>query len=220
MLQATKSGPRAENQANARATVPPHRRHSGQCLSHPGAGCRGWIRLGHVRRRRRLPDDAASDLHRHFARGRGRVGIEPHGRIVVFRRALLLAQARHRPDAVAHPGLWRRGRHRAGRLGFRAIAKGRTTRSVHCTVLRDAADHRRNADGAGRRARHPAHPAGRHSHHAPGAGTGMDPRHAAENALQAVQDLSLRHSGHRHRTVCRLSRRHHGYRRWLSSGPR
>ena len=38
----------------------------------PRDGARGRLHLGHVRDRRRLPDDAAADLHRHLAGGRGR----------------------------------------------------------------------------------------------------------------------------------------------------
>ena len=55
-----------------------------------GAG--GRIHFGNVRGRRRLPDDAASDLHRRPARGRGGERHEPHRGVVLFRRHQLLAR--------------------------------------------------------------------------------------------------------------------------------
>ena len=137
-------------EADARAALPSDRRHSGQCFPHPGDGRGGWFRLRHVRHRRRLPDDAAVDLRRHRARGRGRFGREPHRGLVVFRRDILLAAPLHRPCAGRRAVNRRQRRHRARRLDLHAAALARPARSADCDVLRHPADHRRRADVLGR----------------------------------------------------------------------
>ena len=219
IFTAARARPRAKNQANARATFPPHRRHSNQCVSHPGDGCGGRIRVRHVRHRRRIPDDAAIDLRRDLACGRRRLGVQPHGGIVFLRRIILLAQARDRSGAVDSSALRRRHRHRAGRLDFRAAAIGRAARPHHRAVLRGAADCRRHPDVPRRVARHPARKARQPGHHPARAGSGLDTRPAAEDALQALQDLSLRDPGGRCRAAGRIPRRHHGHRRQLPADP-
>jgi len=65
------------------------------------------VRIRHVRHRRRVLDDAAADFRRHRARGRGRLGRQPHRRVFVFRRHILLAPPRHRSGAGAGAAEWR-----------------------------------------------------------------------------------------------------------------
>ena len=142
--------------ASARAALPPDRRHSGQCFPHPGDGRGGGFRVRHVRHRRRIPDDAAVDLRRHRARGRGRLRRQPHRGLVVFRRAVLLAPPRHRSGAGAGAAVRRHRRHRARRLDLHAAALARPARPDDRAVLRGAADHRRRTDVLGRAARDPA----------------------------------------------------------------
>ena len=136
--------------ADARAALPSDRRYSGQCLPHPGDGRGGWFRLRHVRHRRRFSDDAAVDLRRHRACGCGRLRREPHRGLIVFRRDILLAAARHRPGAGGGVVERRQYRHRARRLDVYAAAFARAARSPDRDVLRDPADHRRRADVLGR----------------------------------------------------------------------
>ena len=143
-------------EVNARAALPPDRRHSGQRFPHPGDGRGGRLRVRHVRDRRRISDDAAVDLRRHRARGRGRLGRQPHRRLVVFRRAVLLAPPRHRSGAGAGAVERRHRRHRARGLDLHAAALARPARSADRAVLRHPAHHRRRADVLGRPARDPA----------------------------------------------------------------
>ena len=152
-------GQRQLQEADARAALPSDRRHSGQCLPHPGDGRGGWFRLRHVRHRRRLPDDAALDLHRHRARGGGRVCGKPHRGLVVLGRDILLAAPLDRPDPGGGAVNRRQRRHRARRLDLYAAALARPARSVDCDVLRHPADHRRRTDVLGRLAGAAAGPA-------------------------------------------------------------
>ena len=69
-----------------RADLSSDRRPAGQHLPGPRHGARGRLHLRHVRHRRRLPDDAAADLHRRLAGGGGGERREPHRRLVVLRR--------------------------------------------------------------------------------------------------------------------------------------
>ena len=62
------------------------------------------------------------------------------------------------------------------------------------TVLRDPADHRRRPDVLGRPARAAAGPPRRRGHDAPPGQPWLDPRPAAEDAVQALEDLSVRSS--------------------------
>ena len=210
---------RANFKATARADLPSDRRPSGQHFPHPGDGRGGGFRVRHVRHRRRLPDDAAVDLHRHRARGRGRLRRQPHRGVVVFRRAVLLAPPRHRSRAGAGAALRRHHRHRARGLDLHAAALARPARSDDRAVLRGAAEHGRRADVLGRPARAAARPPRHHGPDAPLRQPWLDPRPAAENALQALEDLSVGDPGHRRRHHHRLHRRHHGHRRRLHPGP-
>src|ERR1043166_1843669 len=82
-----RSGPRRSATATAdaaRGNLPPDRPHPRQPVPPVLHGDRGWIHFRHVRHRRRLPDDAAAHLHRHFARRRGRERREPHQRVVLM----------------------------------------------------------------------------------------------------------------------------------------
>ncbi len=84
---------------DARADLSPHRRPSGQYVPSARHGSGGRLHFGNVRDRRRLPDDAAADLHRHRAVGRGRDRLQPHRRILHVERPQLLAAKRHRHAA-------------------------------------------------------------------------------------------------------------------------
>ena len=129
----------------SRANLPSDRRTAGQCPADPLHGARGRLHLRHVRHRRRLPDDAAADLRRHRAGGRGRERREPRRRLVVLRRDLLLAPARARSGARHDAAGRRPDRHHRRRLAVHAAAPARPARSDDRAVLPDAARHRRHA---------------------------------------------------------------------------
>ena len=93
-----------------RADLSAHSRDAGEHADRPRHGRRGRLPVGPVRRRRRLPADAALDLFRHSAGGLGRHRGAADRRLVGLGRAQLLAaaadrpQARHGAAARRHPG--------------------------------------------------------------------------------------------------------------------
>src|SRR6202048_336336 len=210
---------RLNSEANARAALPSDRRYSGQCFPHPRDGRGRGFRVRHVRHRRRISDDAAIDLRRHRARGRGRFRRQPHRGLVVFRRHILLAPPRHRSSPGAGAIERRHRRHRAWRLDLHAAALARPARPHDCAVLRRAAVRRPRRDVLGRAARDHAGTARRgHSDAALGQPR-LDPRPAAEDALQALQDLFVGDSDRGRRRYHRLYRRGDGHRRRLHPDP-
>src|SRR5438477_5349194 len=210
---------RAKSEANARAALPSDRRHSGQRFPHPCDGRGRRFRVRHVRHRRRISDDAVIDLRRHRACGRGRFRRQPHRGLLVFRRHLLLAPPRHRSGAGAGVALRRHRRHRARRLDLHAVTLARPARPDDCAVLcRAALDHRRT-DVLGRAARHIARPPRRRGTDAPLRQPRLDPRAAAEDALQALQDLLVGRSDRCGRADHRIYRRGDGHRRRLHPDP-
>src|SRR6185437_16112921 len=69
------------------ANLPADRRPAGKHLPHLRDGARGRLHLRHVRHRRRLPDDAAADLHRRAAGGLGGERVGPYRGLLLRRRA-------------------------------------------------------------------------------------------------------------------------------------
>src|ERR1700681_3490827 len=210
---------RLNSEANARAALPSDRRYSGQCFPHPRDGRGRGFRVRHVRHRRRVSDDAAVDLRRHRARGRGRLRRQPHRGLVILRRHLLLAPPRHRSGAGAGALERRHCRHRARRLDIHAVARARPARPHDCAVLRRAALDRGRADVLGGAARYSARTPRRRGADAPLGQPRLDPRTAAEDALQALQDLSVGDSDRCRRRNYRLHRRGDGHRRRLYPDP-
>ena len=91
----------------ARANLSSDRRSAGEHLPRSSDGVGGRLHFGDVRNRRRVFDDAALDLHRDIARGRGRKRGKPYRRVVMFRCDLLLAAERDRSIAGADATGWR-----------------------------------------------------------------------------------------------------------------
>ena len=146
-----RSKPRIHIRQPIRANLPSDRRHSRQRLSCAGDGPGGRIHLRHVRYRRRLPDDAASDLHRRAAgRGRGQRH-DACGGIFVLRRDRLLAAQRHRRHSGADLAGRRHHRQRRRCRAVHLAARPGSARPGHRAVLRHASQHRRRL--AGRRER-------------------------------------------------------------------
>ncbi len=109
----------------------------------------------------------------------------------------------------------RRHRNGAWRVDLRVAALCRPTRSHHRTLLCGAADHSRLLDASGRCSGDSANPQGSAAIGAPAAGSRMDPQPSAEDAVQALQDLSVGDPDRRHRPSDRLPGRDYGYRRQL-----
>ncbi len=203
---------------DAFANLPPDRRPARERLPHSGVGAGGRLPLGHVRHRRRLPDDAAVDLRRHLAGGGGGERVAADRRCAVLRLSLPLAARHPRFHARRHVVDRRRPRHGAGRLAVHIAALGRSTRPLDRALLRHAARHHRRADGDRGPARHQSRAPRRPRRSAPARQSHLDPWPAAENALQALAHLHLGHSGMGHRPVDRLSRLRARHRRRLHPG--
>src|SRR5882724_13294104 len=138
--------------------------------------------------------------------------------IGVFRRDLLLAAPRDRPGARARAIDRRHHRHRARRLDIHAAALAWPARPDDRTVLCRAADERWRGDVLRGTARVFEDTARRHGAGAALRQPWLDPRAAAEDALQALQDLSLGDPDRRRRHRHRFYRRDHGHRRRLHPG--
>ena len=139
--------------------LPAHRRDVRQRCGLLGHGLRGRLPVGTVRRRRRLPADAAADLHGHPVGGRRRHGLDADRRLLgLGRHRPVPAQQRRREDGR------RAGRRRRRRLRHRRGARAdpapdRPVRSLRVAELRDVPRRRRRADADRERRHHPQAPA-------------------------------------------------------------
>ena len=134
------------------------------------------------------------------------------GAISYWRRRALDPDARHDADRG------RPDRHHRRRHAVHAAAPARPARPDDRGLLPAAARHRRHHDGGGERARDPARaprPAGRDP---PPGQPHVDPRPAAEDAVQDLQDLRLGDPDLDHRLRHRLHRRRDGHRRRVHAG--
>ncbi len=181
-------------------------------------GSSGRIHFRDVRHRRRLPDDAIAHLHRGVARGRGGDGIDPYRRLVDVRRRVLLAPPRHRPRARPDAAGRRHRRHPGRGVAVHLVAQDRPARHHHRYCLRAAAHLGRRHDGGGRRPRDAAAAPGQAGAAAPFRQPHLDPRPAAEDAVQAVPHLRVRGAGGRDRMDHGFRRRDPRHRRRLPPG--
>ena len=176
------------------ATLPARRRDVGEHPRIPRHGRSGRLPVGHVRRRRRLPDDAAADLRRHPGRGRRRHrgGADPRLLGVGRARAMAAAQHRRQDGRRAAGGRPRRlgGRRAAGR---RAAPAGRV-RCLRRRLLRHLPRRHRHADADREHQHHPQGPRRPGRVRAAARPAQLDARPAAEDALQPLQALHQRHS--------------------------
>src|SRR6185437_5721976 len=104
------------------------------------------------------------------------------------------------------------------RVAVHAAARARSARPGHRHLLRRAADHGRRADDQRGPARRIARPPRHALELAPAGQPQLVAWPAAEDAVQAVEDLCLGHSRLGHRLHHRLRRRHHGHWRRLPAG--
>ncbi len=143
------------------------RRGVGEPLSAARTRRGGRIPVGHVRGRRRLPDDAAADLHRHSAAGRGRLRGQPDPGIVVLGRARPYAPRQRRPEMGDGAGGRRLRRLGVRRLAVRPAAPAGPDRPGDLALLRGVPRHHRRPD-AGRERWAPGFAAARAPAPAPG----------------------------------------------------
>src|SRR6266550_6240408 len=130
-------------------------------------------------------------------------------------RAALSSDRRHPGQCFPHPG----HRHGAGCLDLHAAALAWPARSADRAVLRHPAVHRRRTDVLGGAARDPAGAAWRRGADAPLGQPRLDSRTAAQDALQALQDLFVGDTGRCGRPHHRLHRRGDGHWRRLHLDP-
>ena len=200
--------PGSNRRIRTRADLPSDRRPAGQYVRHPGHGAGGRIHLRHVRRRRRLPDDAAADLHRHPAGGRGRDRGQPYRRHVVLRARWPIgggARWIQRSRSCCYPAAWS-APPAACWLFNRLRAIGQLDITIGLSYV-DPARRGRRADDRGERARHQPRAPRPADRAAPSRQPRLVPRPAAEIPLQALEDLRLGDPGRGDRLPGRVRRR-------------
>ena len=211
--------PRSRSRAGPfiRANLPSHRRHSRQRLSVVRDGACGRVHLRHVRNWRRIPHDAAVDLHRRAAGRRGRQRHHACGGLFLLGRDRLLATQRARQHAGADAARRRHFREHGRSRAVHLAARARSARPRHRPVLRHASRHRRRVDDRRERARHQPQPPGQARRIAPPGQSCLVSRVAVEAAVQALEGLRLGDPGAGDRLHHRFHRRDHGHRRRVSA---
>ena len=171
------------------AILSARRRDVGERLDLLGHGRGGRLPLGHVRRGRRVPDDAAADLRRHSRSRRGRHGDRPDPGVLGFGGARPVAPAQRRREDGSGAAGRRPGRLGGGRAACRRAAPLGRVRCVRRRLLRHLSWRHRHPD-ADRK----------HQHHTPGArrqdrcgaplrSAQLGARAAAQDALSPLQAL-------------------------------
>ena len=162
-----------EARAHGHGYLPAHRQFVGQ---RPGHHPAGWCRrhaVGHVRRRRRVPDHAVADLLRHSADGRGSLCLHAGHRSKRIGRVRAYATRRRRfPDGRGAGGR-RHVRHAVRRTAVSRCWRrwGQIDTVINILYVRDAGRYRRHdgegklASGAGAASRQRRCPPRKRRHH-------------------------------------------------------
>ena len=130
----------------------------------------------------------------------------------------VLAPARARSNTRPDADRRRPNRHHGRRHAVHAVAPARPARSHHRGVLFAAARHRRDDDDHRERERDHARARRTPGRNPPSRQPPVDPRPAAEDAVQGLQDLRLGDPDLDHRLRHRLHRRRDGHRRRVHAG--
>ena len=200
------------------AALPARRRNVGECLHIPRHGRGGGLPVGHVRRRRRISDDAAADFRRDSRRGRRRHRNRADPCLIgVGRPGAMAAAQRRRQDGGRAAGRRPCRLHGRGAAGRRASAR-RCVRFLRRRLLRHLSGRDRHPDDDRKHQHHSPDPRRQGRLRAASGPAQLGARPAAQDALQPLQALHQRDSAGVARLIRRLAGGHHGRGRRLHHG--